>query len=134
MKQINLKCPYCGSTAFLRPASVVFGRNAREPKAPFYVCARYPACNSYVAAHRGSRLPMGTLADPALRRKRVQAHAALDRLWQSGLMTRKQAYLWLQARLDLPEEEVHIGRFSSAWCDLVIDLCSQFHIPGRRAA
>lgn len=134
MKQVNIKCPYCGSRAFLRPASVIYGAKASDPTAPYYVCAHYPACDSYVAAHRRTRLPMGTLANAQLRRKRIQAHAAFDRLWKDGLMNKRQAYLWLQAKLDLPEQEAHIGRFSAFRCDQVIRLCNSFFAPAGRAA
>lgn len=123
MKQVNIKCPYCGSRALPRPASVVYGPKATDPAAPYYVCARYPICDSYVAAHRNTRLPMGTLANRPLRRKRIDAHRAFDRLWKSGLMAKKQAYLWLQAKLDLPEQEAHIGKFSTFRCEEVIQLC-----------
>lgn len=61
MKRVNIKCPYCGSRAYLRPASVVYGQKASASDAPLYVCARFPACDSYVAAHKSSRRPMGTL-------------------------------------------------------------------------
>ena len=94
MKRINIKCPYCGSQAHLRPASVVH-KNA-APGEKVYVCARFPACDAYVSAHRDSHLPMGTLADRPLRQKRRQAHIALNRLWGQDLMTRKEAYRWLQ--------------------------------------
>ena len=124
MKRVNIKCPYCGSRALLRPASVVYGANAIDPAAPYYVCARFPACNSYVAAHRDTRLPMGTLADRALRCKRIEAHKAFNRLWESGLMGKKQAYRWLQAKLGLPEQEAHIGRFSLFRCEELIRLCN----------
>ncbi len=124
MKRVTIKFPYCGSRALPRPASVVYGPKASDPAAPYYVCARYPACDSYVATHRDTRLPMGTLANPKLRCRRVQAHAAFDRLWQSGLMTKKQAYRWLQAKLGLPEREAHIGKFSLFRCEEVIRLCN----------
>ena len=78
MKRIIIKCPYCGSQAFLRPASVVHKHTA--PGEEVYVCARFPACDAYVSAHRDSHLPMGTLADKLLRQKRRQAHIALTRL------------------------------------------------------
>ena len=126
MKRVNVKCPYCGSRALLRPASVVYGSKAAAPAAPYYVCARYPACDAYVAAHRDTRLPMGTLADRKLRRKRIEAHKAFNRLWTSGLMGKKQAYRWLQAKLDLPEQEAHIGRFSLFRCEQVIRLCEEY--------
>lgn len=126
MKKVNIKCPYCGSRALLRPASVVYGPRAIDPTAPYCVCARYPACDAYVAAHKDTRLPMGTLADRELRRKRVEAHKAFDRLWTNGLMDKKQAYRWLQANLDLPEQEAHIGRFSLFRCEQVIRLCESY--------
>ena len=132
MKKQTIRCPYCGSPAVLRDASYVYGSNAFEGK--LYVCGHYPACDSYVAAHKKTRLPMGTLADPELRRRRVQAHAAFDRLWQSGLMTKRQAYLWLRAKLDLPEQEAHIGKFSILRCELVIQLCETRFRPANRAA
>ena len=124
MKRVNIKCPYCGSRALLRPASVVYGEKAADPAAPYYVCARFPACDAYVAAHKKNCLPMGTLANAELRRKRIQAHAALDRLWKGGLMSKKQAYFWLQAKLGLPEQEAHIGKFSLFRCEEVIRLCN----------
>lgn len=60
MKRINITCPACGSRAYLRPASVVYGDKAPDPDAKYYVCGRYPACDCYVAAHRKTLLPMGT--------------------------------------------------------------------------
>ena len=132
MKRINIKCPYCGAQAFLRPASVV--RKHFAPGEEVYVCARYPACNAYVSAHRDSRLPMGTLADKELREKRRQAHIALNQLWERGLMTRKEAYRWLQVQLDLPESETHIGRFSAYRCEQVISLCEHFNHVCKQAA
>lgn len=134
MKRVNLRCPYCGSRALLRPASVIYGKRTTDPAAPYYVCARYPACDSYVAAHKSSRLPMGTLANAELRHKRIQAHAAFNRLWESGLMNKRQAYLWLQAKLGLPEQEAHIGKFSMFRCEQVIQLCDSFFPPAGRAA
>ena len=124
MKRVNIKCPYCGSRALPRPASVIYGLKAYDPTAPYYVCARYPACDSYVAAHRDTRLPMGTLANGELCRKRIKAHRAFGHLWKSGLMTKRQAYLWLQAKLGLPAEETHIGKFSLFRCEEVIRLCN----------
>ena len=132
MKQIHIKCPYCGAKAQLRPASVA--RPQADPEEAVYVCARYPACDAYVAAHRTSRLPMGTLADRPLRRIRREAHISLNRLWESGLMTKKEAYRWLQVQLGLPESETHIARFSEFRCRQVITLCNQFTGAQCRAA
>lgn len=124
MKRVNIKCPYCGAPAFLRPASLV--RSHARPGDEVYICSRYPACDAYVSAHRENHLPMGTLADKQLREKRRETHAALNRLWEHGLMTRKEAYRWLQVQLSLPESEAHIGRFSEFRCNQVIGLCDRF--------
>lgn len=132
MKRANIKCPYCGAQASLRPASVV--RSHAAPGEEVYVCARYPACDAYVSAHRESRLPMGTLADRSLRQQRRQAHIALNQLWKQGLMTRKEAYRWLQVQLGLPEAEAHIARFSEFRCQQVIDLCGRFTDACKKAA
>ena len=42
------------------------------------------------------------------------------------LRRKKQAYRWLQAKLDLPEQEAHIGRFSLFRCEQVIRLCEEY--------
>ena len=90
MKRINIKCPYCGSQAYLRPSSVVYDDHTDDVGDKLYGCARYPACDAYVAAHKNTLLLMGTLADQNLRHKRMETHSALDRLTAtSGLMTRK---------------------------------------------
>lgn len=132
MKQIRIKCPYCGSKALLRPALMV--RKSAKPGEEVYVCGRYPVCDAYVAAHRTSRLPMGTLADRPLREKRRQTHIALAKLWEQGLMSRKEAYRWLQLQLGLPEAEAHIGKFDLFRCEQVIRLCGSLTFPRQRAA
>lgn len=111
MKRVNIKCPCCGSRALLRPASVVYGLKANDPAAPYCVCACYPACNSYVTAHTDTCLPMG-IGQCAKLRQCIEAHAVFNQLWQSDLMSRKEAYRWLQLKLGLPETENHIGKLS----------------------
>ena len=134
MKQKPIKCPYCHANASLRPASVVYGLNRRSQGKFLYLCDRWPACDAYVGAHRSSLLPMGTLADKGLRRRRMAAHAALRRVVDSGLMTKKQLYRCIQAEFGIPEEEAHIGKFSELRCQKVIDLCDRFFRPFAHAA
>ena len=134
MRRINITCPVCGSRAYLRPASVVYGDKAPDPDAKYYVCGRYPACDCYVAAHRKTMLPMGTLADKALRKKRHDAHVALDSLWKNGIMSRKEAYRLLQLSMGLPAEDAHIAKFSAARCDEVIALSRRFRAAADKAA
>ena len=87
---------------------------------------KLPCLRFLCGRHQASQRPMGTLANKHLRQKRQAAHAVFNQLWKSGLMTKRQAYFWLQAKLDLPECEAHIAKFSEGRCQLVIDLCEQF--------
>lgn len=132
MKRPNIKCPYCNSSAFLRPASFLNKVGSAYDGTAYYVCAKYPACDSYVKAHSFNHMPMGTLANPALRRKRREAHIALQQLQDMNLMTRKEAYRWLQTQFGLPDE-THIAKFSEFRCEQVIQMCHQFP-QFRRAA
>lgn len=134
MKRLHMHCPYCGSPVVRRRGRALFRDRAWNPGGIYYVCSRYPACNAYVSAHQASHLPMGTLADPALRRKRILAHAAFDALWQSGPLTKKEAYRWLQGALGLPPEQAHIACFSDYQCDKVIALCNGIGASKAKAA
>ena len=116
-------CPYCGSTAVLRDASYVYpGKCFR---AHLYVCARYPACNSYVSVHEGTLQPEGTLANSELRNRRILAHRAFDQIWQTGIMTRPNAYRWMMEKMQLSREQAHIGMFSEYRCDQLIEECGK---------
>ncbi len=134
MKRPNIKCPYCGSQAFLRPASVLGKTGQNEINEKYYVCARYPFCDSYVKAHRHNQMPMGTLANAELRKKRQKAHKALQQLIDRGLMSRSEAYHWLQLQMGLPQEDAHIAKFSDQRCEQVIQLCHQFRSAKSKVA
>lgn len=114
------RCPYCGRRAVLRGASYVYGSHVYNPEQKFYVCAGYPACNSYVGVHLGSLRPKGSLANGALRNKRILAHKAFDAVWQNGILTRKDAYCWLQDITGLDEQHARIAMFSDYRCNRVL--------------
>jgi len=78
LKNYQVQCPYCGSKAILRSANKVFGAKNREPNRFLYVCSNWPTCDSYVMAHLEDLRPMGTMANGALRHKRILAHKALQ--------------------------------------------------------
>lgn len=133
-KRITIKCPYCHSLAVKRPASFIYGEKNRDQDAYVYVCSRYPFCDAYVAAHKKTGLPMGTLANGELRHKRILAHRVFNRLWQEGYMGKQAAYRWLQVQLGLPESMAHIAMFSEYLCDRVITLCGEFLHGAAKAA
>ncbi|MEG0752788.1 MAG: zinc-finger-containing protein [Angelakisella sp.] len=117
-KTLPPRCPYCGHTSVLRPASWVHGDGATARH--LYVCSQYPVCNSYVGAHDKTLAPLGTLAGPELRHKRIKAHQLFDRIWQSGIMSRDDAYSWLKYTFGLTGAFAHIGVFSDYYCEQLI--------------
>jgi len=68
---------------------------------------------------------MGTLANGDLRNKRIHAHRAFNRLWESGVMKKWQAYKWMQAKFGLSSEQAHIAMFSEFLCDQLIAECDK---------
>ena len=132
-KRKQIRCPYCGAKATLRPSSAVYG-DAAKTDGYLYVCDRYPKCDSYVGAHKKTKLPMGILANGDLRNKRIQAHKAFDWMWKSGLMTKWQAYKWMQGKLDLSDEQAHIAMFSEYMCDRLIAECNKAYANQQMAA
>lgn len=132
-KQKRITCPYCGAPAILRKASYVHGEHSKEEF--LYVCSHYPKCNSYVGVHTGTKIPKGTLANPELRNKRIKTHKVFDLLWKEKLMTKKEAYRWMEYTMCLPKNTGHIANFSDYRCNELIRICKDLlrnnHIPIR---
>ena len=103
--------PYCGGTAVLRDASYVYGGASSCKR--LYVCQHYPSCDAYVGVHKGTQTPKGTLADGDLRNLRIRAHRMFDMIWKNGILTRKNAYRWIQDKFSLRSDQAHIGNFSA---------------------
>jgi ssDNA-binding Zn-finger/Zn-ribbon topoisomerase 1 len=121
MKMKHVKCPYCGRTAVLRAAAYVYKDKAFEPY--LYVCSGYPECDSYVGVHAGTMQPKGTLANGDLRHKRIETHRLFDAIWKSGILSRKDAYRWMQDTFSLSSSQAHIGLFSEYRCDRLMEEC-----------
>ena len=118
MNYSTMRCPYCGSTVVFRSAEGIYKRNAEEHM--LYVCKRYPECDAYVTVHKGTRIPMGIMADGKLRKLRIDAHHAFDRLHESGMMSRREAYDWLAYMIQSPLSQAHIGELGEYYCNVVI--------------
>lgn len=118
MKQHNLRCPYCGSGAVYRSADGIYREN--KEGIMLYVCSKYPECDAYVRVHKGTKIPMGELADRELRNLRREAHYYFDQLYQTGIMTRDEAYRWLADQISAPMSEAHFGHMGVYYCKEVI--------------
>lgn len=118
----RIRCPYCHSNAVLRPASYVYGKGS---PGMLYVCARYPECDAYVGVHKATGEPLGILANGNLRNKRIKAHRVFDLIWKKRILSRPQAYHWLQDKFGLNKRQAHIALFGEYMCDEVIRECKK---------
>lgn len=112
-------CPYCSSKAKLVSGSEIYPGRSDLLALKFYSCKR---CDAYVGCHKGTELPLGTLANSELRKFRQCAHRSFDARLKDGKQDRREAYEWLAAQLGIPQDECHIGMFDLAQCKRVIDL------------
>jgi len=115
-------CPYCGGSAVLREDKYVHGDNGKGKL--LYVCKNYPVCDSYVGVHEGTKVPLGTLANAELRNKRIRAHKLFDAVWKNRIMSKKEAYRWIQCMFGIAENDAHIGKFSDYRCDELMRNCT----------
>lgn len=52
---------------------------------------------------------------------RGMAHAKFDLLWKRKLMSRRQAYEWLQNAMEMTEAQAHMEHMNAAQCMQVIE-------------
>ena len=122
-------CPYCLEPAVFEASSAgIYGADY----GPRWVCA---SCGASVGVHKGTRRPLGRLADRTLRVWKRRAHLAFDPLWLQARdaypeihgsirhitrIARTRAYLWLADQMRLSVDECHIGTFDVEHCREVI--------------
>jgi hypothetical protein len=114
-------CPYCGEKAKWVSGRTVYPNLPEFATNTFYYCA---PCKAHVGCHKGTPRPLGTLANAELRSRRIKTHMAFDPVWQSGDMTRTEAYKWLSEKLGIQPCECHIGMFDLDRCNKTIEVCT----------
>jgi len=115
-----MKCNYCGEQAELKTGEQVYPKRPDLKEKNFYVCE---PCDAKVGCHENTTKPLGTLANEELRKMRSYTHTHFDKLWQSGLIKRTNAYTWLAFELNIPFKFAHIGEFNTDLCRKTIGLC-----------
>lgn len=124
-------CPYCEQPSVLATGVDVYPHLPELAEKRFYLCR---PCGAYVGVHAKTLEPMGNLADSALRRARIRAHAAFDVLWRGkGRKARHAAYRWLAEATGIPRSECHIAMMDVARCRLVVVACEERHQNGAAA-
>ncbi len=122
---LNPICQYCNNKSKLVTSKVIYTDNRNSHKL-FYLCNN---CNAYVGCHKGTKIPLGILADSELRIFKGFAHRSFDKLWRNGDMSRKEAYKWLQRQLNIEAKDCHIGMFDINKCKRVIEITENYYNP-----
>ncbi len=118
-----IKCQYCNKQAEKVTGLTIYPHRPDLENKFFYQCK---PCNAYVGCHPDSDNPLGTLANPALRRYRNDARYEFDRLWRSQALTRKQSYRQLREWIDIKPSHCHVAMFNEEQCKLTIELSKEF--------
>lgn len=118
-------CEYCGQDAVLVKGRDIYRGNHRQDymSADYWFCR---PCEAWVGCHRGTTIPLGRLANAALREAKQRAHAAFDPIWlgeRNRKMARGIMYHWLARELGISVEDCHIGAFDLETCDRVVSIC-----------
>lgn len=120
-------CPYCGRVSVFRETS--FHLYANRDFGPVWECS---PCRAWVGCHKGTKVPLGRLADAKLREAKRRAHAAFDPLWIKKMQlegckkgrARGKGYVWLAHQLGINVKDCHIGMFDVAQCERVVEVCT----------
>jgi hypothetical protein len=121
MKKI---CPYCGGNVSLKDSSIIYHGVSYGN---VYICENYgQTCSAFVGVHKGTIIPLGTIADYDLRQLRKECHSHFDKLWKEGKMTRKEAYHWLHQSMNLSKRQAHIAKFDTKLCLDFLDLIKRY--------
>ena len=114
-------CPYCGKPAEYVDSKEIYGISYGM----IYLCRD---CCAYVGCHRGSKRPLGQLADADTRKWRHRSHSCFDWLWRKHYFSRGGAYHWLAEKMGLDVKLTHIGMFDVEQCQKVIDVSRKYLI------
>lgn len=123
-------CRYCGGVIRLVPASSIYRESAQRlgmSEEWLYQCQN---CNARIGCHKGTKRPLGNVANEVLRLKRMEAHQVFDSFWKSRGMSRTKAYRWLAEKMELPEAEAHIGGFEMEQCHRLMQFCRKEKMKG----
>lgn len=102
-----MDCPNCGGLMLLKTG----------PYGQFWSCWNYPECD--IICTIGERGKVGPPSDKVTRQARRALHNQFDKLWQSGLITRSEAYTVLSQMLGIRKKHCHIRLFDKETCEKV---------------
>lgn len=113
-------CVNCDSKVEIVSNAAIYGREYGEWPWAF----KCTCCDSYVGMHPYTNIPLGSLADVETRAARKRAKSVFNPLWQSGHMSRSEAYAWLAGKLGILDVNTcHVGWFDVDTCAQVVEIC-----------
>jgi len=114
MKVDNVICPYCNKPATWTTRNKA---NSKVHKNEFmiWLCKE---CDAYVSCVDNSKRPIGTMANRALRKKRIYAHVVFDRIWKKGIKKRGTLYKRMSDHFGY---KLHIGTANIQECNKIIE-------------
>lgn len=126
MKKKDIYCPYCRAKARLTTFSEVYGEKATDPDEKIWVCGNFnKGCNAYVGTHKGTDKPFGQLANARLRRLRIDAHRAIDRVVEAGIMDKHTIYDYLETSFGFRRGKFHLGNSGEYYCQETIGIMNK---------
>jgi hypothetical protein len=123
MYPIPERCDVCKSlkVQFIHVSEI--GKRSDSEWPFIYYC---PSCEASVGCHKGTRRPLGRMADSSIRNLRKAAHFHFDRIWQQGFLERNEAYAWLAEQLGVEREKCHFGFLRAKHLVEAISICKQY--------
>lgn len=115
-------CRYqgCGGDVRIVGHAAIYGGRTYGDWPWVYCCQ---ACGARVGMHPFTNLPLGTLADEALRARRNECKKPFEQLWRREWMGRTDAYRWLGRAMGKSVAQCHFGLFEADECDKAHTLC-----------
>ncbi|WP_407330594.1 zinc-finger-containing protein [Enterovibrio sp. 27052020O] len=118
------ECRYCTGEVSAVKNSAIYGREYGEW--PWlYLCT---GCRAYVGMHPFTNIPLGTLANQMTRDARKEHKPTFERLFESNLMTRNEAYTALASKLGIEKEECHFGWFDAPMCEAAAQASREIYL------
>ena len=127
----QMRCPVCGAPLKMVPESEMGFRFSAQGSRKFdfyWVCSKYPECNTYAPADNATKKPWGKLAGPSLRHKRMCIHHWEEHLVTEGFYTRPGfrsmcAYLVGTSIV----VRTHVRDMSEMECDTILNYMRQLY-------
>lgn len=116
-------CRHCGSVVkFIRNEELYGHPRGNWPFA--YLCQN-PVCGASIGLHKGTDIPLGTLAKRELKAARYTAKQSFLCLVKEKKLKMNDAYEWLAYHMNKPQTETHFGFFEHEDCQLALKITSQ---------